>query len=344
MEGDELMKNLNPTREVWVDFCRVIAIFSIIYGHSFNALGLSNFSPWTGIIMGPFFDASAPCTAVLMFFFLSGWLQKVREKWIAWRQFVFLIVPLVIWNAVQIIISWESGEYTFGAAITQLGVIPHFGNANYPMWFLDELAWYSLFLPIFHRIPIKIRLLFILSTLWICNLYWPENWVLPRIGNSISFFLIGTIFQKIEREKVSAFFKDYSWLVVVCVVVMLYGPLFYEGSILKNLDYSPLYSICGCVAILSYGACAERYFSRVARWVASCAPAVFFAYASHVPCFTLYKKISEKYEIADLPAFYYPVYSLAFLILAICIFKLAIKIRCKYLLSSIFLYKQIRNK
>ena len=143
-----------------MDCCRLIAIFTVIYGHSPGALNYNAPTPWTGLIMGPVFDTSAPCTAVLLFFFLSGWLQTIREKVLAWKQFLFFITPLLIWNLIQITITWSSSGFTITKAITGLGVLPTFHNANYVLWFLDELAWYSLFLPLIHRIPIKLRITF----------------------------------------------------------------------------------------------------------------------------------------------------------------------------------------
>lgn len=328
------------TREIWLDCCRLIAIFTIIYGHQFKALQLDHISSWSGLIMGPAFDKSAPCTTVLMFFFLSGWLQKVREKYLAWRQFTFLIIPLLIWNIIQIALTWQSGHFTIGKAITGLGVWPTFHNANYSLWFLDELAWYSLFLPLIHRIPLTLRGLLIILLLYTGNLYWPASWEIPRIANSFSFFVAGTMIHSLDVTKIREIFLKYSWLPASIALGYILHPLFSPWVFkLPHMHISPLYSIVGCICLLSYGAVLERFARPVAQVLASCAPAVFFIYAAHIPAFTLYHSIAIHYNLPELPPICYPLYALVFCIAAILVFKMAQKTNCKHLLAWVFLYK-----
>ncbi len=334
------MQNTEPPREIWLDCCRIIAIFTVVYGHQENVLRLGHPSPWTGLIMGPVFDASAPCTSVLMFFFLSGWLQKVREKYFAWRQFLFLYIPLLIWNIIQIAITWHSGQFTICKAITGLGIWPSFHNVNYPLWFLSELTWYSLFLPIIHRIPLAIRGLLILLLLWVGNLYFPSPWYIPRIANSISFFIAGTMIHSINRSHIREIFLKYAWLPAGLALVYILHPLFsFYAFHLPHMHYSPLYSVVGCICILSYGALLERYTAPVARAISSLAPATFFIYAAHIPAFTIYALAASHYNLPKLPPVCYPLYSLVFCILAILAFNLAKKTNNSRLLAWVFMYK-----
>lgn len=315
-------------------------MFSIVYGHSLTELHLTD-SPWTGLIMGPFFDASAPCTTVLLFFFLSGWLQKKKAGFLAWRQFLFLAIPLLLWNLVHIIITWETDHYTIAKAITELGLWPTNHNANYVLWFLDDLAWFSLFLPLIHRIPIKLRLLFVLLALWIGNRYWPESWDIPKNSNSLALFVLGTVFHSLQMEKVTCFFKEYSWVATILAILYFYHPLFTRTSYtIPNAGYCELYGIAGCLFILSYGATAMQFFPRIADCIASCAPAVFFMYAAHVPAFHLYYKLSCHWQILKPLPQWSPIYTLVFMLLSIGIFKLATHICHRKLLAWIFLYKK----
>ena len=340
---DKIHKQSSQTREVWLDCCRVICIFSIIYGHAVEPLKLSSSSPWTGLIMGPFFDASAPCTVVLLYFFLSGWLQKVREKYLAWKHFFFLIIPLLLWNIVQIALTWHSDIHTFSKAITEIGIWPTFHNANYPLWFLDELAWLSLFLPIIHRLSLKIRALFIIIALWAGNLYWPESWWIPKEANTLSFFLMGTMLHSVKMDNIRQFFMDYAWLPTFLILAYLtHGLILPCHFSLPHMHISPLYSVTGCICILSYGATIQRFFPRLANRIASYAPAVFFMYAAHIPAFTLYSILAKQFGIPELPPIYHPLYTLLFCITSIIIFKAALKIGNIQLLSWVFLYKMKR--
>lgn len=340
---NEGLEKLAKKREIWIDFSRVIAIFTVIYGHSFAALNIQTPSPWTGLIMGPVFDGSAPVTTVLMFFLLSGWLQKTNNKYLAWKQFIFLITPVLIWNSIQICITLNTKNYSLVNALTQLGIWPTFSNANYSLWFLDELAWYSLFLPLIRRIPIKIRVIFIIYTLWISNIYWPQEYAIPRIGNSVAFFLIGTVLHHLKQTSVVQFFKAYSGIVTFIILGYYFLPLVGINISLPTLHHSPLYSIVGCIAILSYGATMEHFFPRTTQFIASSAPSVFFMYAAHVPAFTLYSTLANRYGIPQLSPYLYPVYTIVFVLLSIGCFKLARLTNNRQLLAWIFLYK-IRSR
>ena len=40
-----------------------------------------------------------------MFFFLSGWLQKSKCKFLDVMKFLYLAIPVVIWNGIQIMVE-----------------------------------------------------------------------------------------------------------------------------------------------------------------------------------------------------------------------------------------------
>lgn len=291
--------------------------------------------------MGPFFDGNPPCSTVLLFFFLSGWLQKKKSEYLAWRQFIFLAIPLLLWNIVHIIITWETDHYTITKAISELGLWPTNHNANYVLWFLDDLAWLSLFHPLIHRVPIKIRLLFVLLALWIGNRYWPADFYIPKISNILAFFILGTCINQIKMNKITSFFKEYAWVATSLALLYFYHPLFFSIAYrIPHATYSPLYGIAGCFFILSYGATAMQFFPHIAGRIASCAPAVFFMYAAHVPAFHLYYKLSCHWQILKPLPQWSPIYTLVFMLLSIGIFKLATHICHRKLLAWIFLYKK----
>ena len=262
----------------------------------------------------------------------------------AWRQFLFLIIPLLIWNIIQICLIWHTDHFTVGKAITELGIWPTFHNANHVLWFLDELAWLSLFLPLIHRIPLKIRAIFIIFTLWAGNLYWPESWSIPKTSNVLAFFFLGTILHSVKREQIRHFFHTYAWVPASLALAYFFHPLFSPIQFaLPNIHHSPLYSVVGCICILSYGATLERFFPKIAGWLASHAPAVFFIYAAHIPAFTLYSMIAKHFDIPELPPQYHPIYSIIVCIGSIIIFKAAAMIGNRRLLAWVFLNKKINQ-
>ena len=176
--------------------------------------------------------------------------------------------------------------------------------------------------------------------LWIGNLYWQQSWYIPKCANSISFFILGTICQNLKRETMRHFFFPYSWLITLVALAYFFHPLVTSDTFkLPNASHSPLYSIAGCICILSYGATIERFLPRLARLLSSFAPAIFFMYAAHIPAFSLYSIVATRWHIPSLPPHIFPVYTIIFMSFAFIVFKLAQRTRYRSLLAWVFLHK-----
>lgn len=332
-------------RIVWIDCCRVLCMFSIVYGHSLMLLPPSK-SPWTGPIMGWFWDACAPCVVVLMFFFLSGWLQKTKCQFLDVKKFLYLAIPVVIWNGIQILVE-GGGHVMLPEDFMKLGIVPIFTEANGPLWFLDELAWFSLFLPLINRMPTMVRTGIVIFGFIVVFMVDPRG---EKIWNpylkfamDCLFFMLGTLLNSADRDKITC-----SWLKIAPWVALLGACYIWSGMFgirIANIPtYTAPYALVGLACLLSYGATIERIFPRAAHKIAVLAPAVFFIYASHWPMFTLWNKVETHFGLTHLDKNAFPLYTIVCFALCILIWYYAQKLLPAKVLEWVFLCKKPRAK
>lgn len=315
-------------------------MFSVIFLHSiFLPEGYE--TPWTGIILGPSYDFTRPMAPVLIFFFLSGWLQRPSSRYLEWRKALLLFVPaLVFWNGFQLLVrpepvtSWEWALY-------KLGVLPGSSNIDEPLWFLTELMWFTFFLPLIHRIPISFRVCCIICLLWVADGHFNrEVWGLNELASDAAFFMAGTVASQMDKSSVLAFFRTTSvWFVPVTLYLnfnyFLPGCLHYSLSeMMKSSAIAPI------VALMSFfGASVlfAKFMPKIAAIVAGWAPAVFFMYASHWPVFTLYERLALHYGIPAPHPYIYPLTIAGYMLLCVGVWKLGLKSKSRLLHSIVFL-------
>lgn len=321
-------------------------MFSIVYGHSLMLLPAGH-SPWTGLLMGWFWDAYAPCVVVLMFFFLSGWLQKTKCRVLYVNKFLFLAFPVLLWNLVQLIVDRGVTAWSL-RDLFSLGIWPTFTEADKPLWFLDELAWFSLLLPLIHRMPVLLRGVLVLAgmvTLYLLN---PQGEIVwnpyQKFCADCLFFLMGSLISGLERARITAFFlKIAPWVFIVGTCYM-WRSILYVNHWTPIPSHSMPYAFAGLICLLSYGAVLERFLPRLARWVSMLAPAVFFIYAAHWPMFTLWGKVEDLVGLCRLNEYLYPLYTVGcFALCAVACFFARKHLPGK-LLEWFFLYKKPRVK
>ncbi|MBR5894982.1 MAG: acyltransferase [Akkermansia sp.] len=331
---DVAVKINNGGRIHWVDVCRVLAIFSIVYGHE----GFLQNKPFTDefYISQFFFNTSAPWVTVLMFFFFSGWLQKVRGRFFEWRGFLHFYIPVLIWNIVCLLMCYPLDDNIF-YYIERLGFIP-WGNANTPLWFLNELAWYTLVLPIILRVPVCMRVCFVLFALWVGDSYSPISFSSSKWANVFACFVAGTLINGVDKSQVNAFIRRYTPIVAIVSIVVLVQQCYFPALFkFPAMRYSAMYVIVGMLTLFGYGVILERLFPRICAYISSHASSVFFIYASHVPMFVLYVQLSVKYNWPEISSTLLPWLAVLYVVVGMLVTSLARATRCRILLRYVFL-------
>lgn len=330
----------STNRIVWVDICRIICMFCILMQHSIF-LPDGYYSPWHGIIMGMAYDFTRPILPVLVFFFFSGWLQKVNSKYIEWKKPLLLYAPAILfWNIVQLLVQPEPID-SWQKFVLQLGVVPFSTNANGPLWFLQELMFYTLLLPLIQRIPIHLRIAIIICSLWLGTCYYGSKTGIHHYANNISFFLAGTLLHNTSKETIYLFLKKTAiWFVpVTCILVfgiLLPEPFSFQKP--NNLKYSGLSQVAGFLSMCGFSILVSILLPKFSKAASNCCPAIFFLYASHWPLFTVYKRIALHFEIPPPHPYIYPLFYVGFMIIGTGIWKIATTIRCRWLHSIVFMF------
>ena len=275
-------------------------------------------------------------------FFPLRVVAENKERVRRCKEVFYYGIPVVAWNLIELLIE-KGGRLTLPEDITSLGIVPTFTNADKPLWFLDELAWFSLFLPIIKRIPAWARGCIAVLALASIYLWSPEAVrsysMYPKFAADCSLFLLGTLLSGCDILQVTRhFMKIAPWICALSVFYVWRGVFSIGVEILQ--PWTPAYAVAGVLAILSYGATIERLVPRAAKMVAGLAPAVFFIYAAHWPLFTLWGKIEEQYGIARLGRYSYPLYAVACFLICILLWVVARKYMPGKILECLFLCKK----
>ena len=339
--GSNTNSSLLANRIVWVDICRVICMLCILVQHSGEFLPSGYHNPWHGIIMGAAYDFTRPILPVLVFFFLSGWLQKANNKYIEWKKPLLLFAPaIVFWNLIQLCIQTPPCV-TWSAIVGQLGIC-FSTNANGPLWFLHELMFYTLLLPLIHRIPVHFRIVVIICCLWLGNSYRciNEGWGITSRANDIGFFIAGTILHNTNKEAIFTFLRKTSIWFVPVTLYLVFGKLLpapFTFTPMSNLNTNGLSPVVGFMSMCGLSIIMSSIFPRISGMISNSSAAIFFIYASHWPAFTLYKQIATIYEIPPPPPLLYPLVLILYMVCGTAIWRLATLTHNRWLLSVVFL-------
>lgn len=333
-------KQIPHNRIIWVDLCRLLCMFSVITLHSiFLPDGYK--SVWIDWILGASYDCTRPIVPVLVFFFLSGWLQKPKHKHLEWKKaFLFFCPAILFWNGLQLLVQ-EQPVSGWESIIRNLGVLPIFRNSNEPLWFLSELMWYTLLLPIIHRIPLHVRIVLVILALWISNNHFTTGtWDANEYANNFAFFIAGTVAHNLNRNTVCLFFEKSSiWLVPVTLYLLFnsFLPDFLHYTRPKLMDSNALTPVVGMLSMFGVSILVAKIMPKIAGVIAGWAPAVFFLYASHWPLFTVYERIALHYDIQAPHPHLFPLCIVGFMLCGICLWKLAMKTNWRMMFSIVFL-------
>lgn len=339
-------KQITPKRIIWVDVCRLICMFCVITLHSIF-LPDDYQTVWKSWILGPSYDFTRPIVPVLVFFFFSGWLQSSSARYLEWRKALFFFLPAILfWNGVQLLVQAEpvpDWEYV----IRNMVGLRIFRDANEPLWFLSELMWYTLLLPLIHRIPQPIRIALVILALWISNCHFSTGtWDTNEYANNFAFFIAGTVAHGMNRNEVCRFFEKCSiWFVPVTLFVFFsyFLPDFLHYTRPELMKSSAMSPIVGMLSMFGFAVLIARLMPKSAEVLAGWAPSVFFLYASHWPIFTVYERIAIRYGIPAPHPQLFPICIIAFMLCGIALWKLALKSNCQLLHSVIFL-QPLRKK
>lgn len=342
-----MSKSTTNERILWVDICRLLCIFSVIFLHSiFLPEGYT--SPWQGVILGPSYDFTRPMAPVLVFFFLSGWLQHPGNRYFEWKKALLFFAPaLLFWNGIQLLVQPDSIT-SWKWALFKLGILPGSSNINEPLWFLMDLMWLTLFLPLIHRIPFHVRIGGTILLFWIADGYFSrDTWGFDERVTGTVFFFAGTIAQQLSKSAVCNFFQRTAvWFVPV--TLYLFFNVFLPSCLHYKLpEMMKASSIAPIVALMSFFGVSvlfSRLLPRVAGIVAGWAPAVFFLYASHWPIFTLYKRIALHYQIPAPHPYILPLIIIVFMLAGIGVWKIACKFPLRFLHNLVFLQPYPKSK
>ena len=339
----DIKKASEKKREIWIDISRVLGMFAIAYGHSRQAMEPGPDS-WAGIIGAPIFDAGFPCCLVLMFFFLSAWLQRGSDKLLEWRQYLLYIIPTVIWNAIHMLVPGQAPE-SFWQGICLLGLVPYLGSSNGALWFMPELAFYSLILPLIRRLPIALLAAGAVICLYFAQKFqFGTYWVTTKNLQTVFFILTGAALSQCDRAAVVRFFKTSAWLIApVAWMIQLGIPLIstfiYPIPLGPSLNPCAAYCVLGVWACLSYGVVLEALLSRIGRWIAFLSPMVFFVYASHNVFYETIYYMSNKYNIPLLPGNYFILYTVVVFAVCFAIWRGVSRLNCRPLSRYVFLLR-----
>lgn len=131
----------------WVDFTRVVAIFSVVLLHSAAPLlyrynTISSFNWWVGNIYD---SAVRPC--VPLFFMITGYLLLGKQESVKdylLKRSKRILIPFIVWSIIYVFWRGYLGETITPLTFLRLIFIP----AYYHLWFFYAIIWLYLYIPI----------------------------------------------------------------------------------------------------------------------------------------------------------------------------------------------------
>lgn len=337
--------NVTRPRILWIDVCRVLFMFIVVFGHSTDIMPHHSSMGVMQVLNIPFYSYSYPCGIVLMFFFFSGMLNRTSARWLDWRKFWLFMLPTIVWNLVCIVIK-QAYPGTIMGWVGALGLIPDYKSlipqvgspCNYPLWFMTSLAYFVLVYPVLARIPGKAVML-LLCLLYACAYIHidakPHDgtaYYLLRESQSLGIYLLGIIVARLGVEKLTQWLNKYAWAATLLLLP-------FSFSLFLPVNHSMLLngvcSILGVVALCSYGMVIVKCLPRFSVWIAKWASAVFFIYAFHVPFFLMLRRCDI---FPELPAQAFYMYALLCYVVSILIFSY-LKTHVKWIDRILFMSK-----
>lgn len=300
-------------RYEWIDNARIIAAFLILFHH---LLSMSSFGGIWGNEYIHFLVRDLTYSGrVPLFLILAGYFLSRNVTWgKSFDRFFWLLVPLVIWNAIFFYII-ENQPFTLKGILPNLlgfncffigSTLPIFGNdmptvpAIGPTWFLRDIMLLSLATPLIVKLKKWIpMILIIIASLTIFNVQpTPKTCLTPP---TIFFYLLGVF---LVRYKISDAYRIFnpSFTPIVIVAVVISFLFVTAGRVvhLKGMEsemFQTKYASCigmvlGAMIIAHLGVLIENHLPSVSRKLAPCGPACFLVFVLHTPIFSLLKKVT----------------------------------------------------
>lgn len=332
-------------RIMWIDVCRVLFMFIVVFGHSTDILPHHANMGAMRVLNLPFYSYSYPCGIVLMFYFFSGMLNKTKAHWLDWKKYWLFMVPTIMWNVVCMAIKQDWPGTAMGWA-GGIGLVPDYkalistigSPSDYPLWFMTFLAYYSLVFPSLKRISWRVLVVAVFFLFTCASIYaraHPQDgldYYILREAQTFGTYLLGVLAAKLGVWRITEWLSKYAWIIVAILLpfsfwhfLPFYHPLFTNG----------FSSVAGVMALCAYGSLVSKCFPKISGWIVQWAPAVFFIYASHVPFFLLLKK---SVDLPELPAHAFYIHALLCYIVGILIFS-CFKTNVKWIERYLFMKK-----
>tara|TARA_B110000196_G_C21152258_1_gene670562 strand:+ start:5939 stop:6949 length:1011 start_codon:yes stop_codon:yes gene_type:complete len=223
---------LDGNRFAWVDYAKGIGIFLVVYGHV--SRGLVNSSVMNDSRMFQYIDSVIYTFHMPLFFFLSGLflLSSFNAKGFvktAGSKLDTILYPYVLWSLLQgglevILSNYTNGNVTFGE------VLELFTSPRAQFWFLYALllVFIASLLALYLFGQKVLPVLFLSSVLFYMLGSEVESVVpLKYLSGCLVFFLMGTVFQKVNLIR---FNSNYITVLLLFMAVMVQY-LFHESGL-----------------------------------------------------------------------------------------------------------------
>lgn len=283
----------------WVDIARLWAMIFILIQHS----------PLSSEVKGitEFFHQSS---WVQFFFLLSGYflakkpirqlLDVSRAKFLLYPYLFWAILYLILNGIPEMIAAWKDGGLSGWTHffITQgLGI----GGKplNLPLWFLRDLALFSLLSPLFLRLPWSVRVGF--TAFIIC---FPSHYLIPQACEftlpwfqGLRLFCLGMLLAPFSLSSIRhyAFSRPLAWAWVIVSLIISALQIIFPGH------YGEVSTLLGISALIGLSILTTEYFPQLGHKMAQLAPCIFLIYASHITLITLIFKVAIPLGYKSLP-------------------------------------------
>lgn len=289
-------------RYEWIDNARIVAAFLIMYHH---LLSCTQFGGTFGSDYLHTLVMSAPLSARVPFFLvLAGYFLARNVTWKkAFDRFIWLLIPFVIWNAIDCYIL-------LGHPFTVQGLFTHLLGINYIVdsrvfclfgvdvqsrpdiaqsWFLRDIMLLSLLTPIIVRFRkwLGVALVFIASVMMLnCKinsgaLFAPATLFFYVLGVSLSECRISDAYRILNPSFTKYFVGVLVASVLLLTLLTYMGIDSYKGDRIDR-GFATLFGMLVGVLLIAYsGVLIERHLPRLSRRLAPCGPACFLVFMLH---------------------------------------------------------------
>lgn len=256
--------------------------------------------------------------AVPCFFFFSGFLFfQGLEDWdfSVWKQKMkrrihSLLIPYLLWNLLAVILIY--GYDYFAHIFHPNHLFANFGGlagimldsgdgfpADFPLWFLRDLIFFTALTPIFHLLVKKmskatVPVLFIMYMFLGRN---PDGTLLCHIPEGLFFYIAGAYMSIRRLNIVEEFQKIKGMSYVIAILLLFLTALLYTSNI-------ELYRLCKCIfvsvgVVAAINLVADLLMDRRLTVNKYLAKSSFFVFASHG--ILIYDKLSVHISNALIP-------------------------------------------